>query len=527
MNQPDRRYLLPVLLSVALGAGVWLGNSMGSIEQASSGGTEKYRKLQDIIQILDDKYVDTINGEALFEQTISDMLHELDPHSNYISAKDLKAMNESIQGKFGGVGVRFMILRDTICVTNIINGSPSQKMGVRPGDKILRVDGKKAHGKKITNEKVMAMLKGQEGTAVTVELLRNGKVLKKRIVRGSIPIESVVAAYMVNASVGYIKVDEFSVTTSQEFSLAAAWLQQKGMKKLILDLRNNGGGVLQSAIEISDEFLASGKTIVQTKGEHTGTYTYRATSRGTLEKTPVAVLINSNSASASEIVAGALQDNDRGTIIGRRSFGKGLVQEDVPLRDGSNVRVTVSRYYTPTGRCIQKPYKEGYKKYMEDQLERYDNGELYAPDSSIFVDSLKFKTPKGKTVYGGGGIMPDIFVPYDSTGTSDYLTTLRYSQVFSGFAFDFVQTKRSQWPSPESFNKQFKVTDELINSLATFAEEEMHIPIDSKGLAHSKTAIAQSLKAEIARQIWMEEGFYQVFNSTDREFNKALMYLMR
>lgn len=527
MNQPDRQYLLPVLLSLTLAVGLWLGNSLGSIQEPSSEGTEKYQKLHDIIQILDNKYVDTINGEALFERTISDMLHELDPHSNYISAKDLKLMNESIQGRFGGVGVRFMILRDTICVTNIINGSPSQKVGLRPGDKILRVDGKKAHGKKITNEKVMSMLKGEEGTVVAVEVQRNGKVLIKRITRASIPIESVVAAYMVNPTVGYIKVDEFSVTTSEEFSLAAAWLQQKGMQKLILDLRNNGGGVLQSAIEMADEFLASGKTIVQTKGQHTGTYTYRATSRGSLEKTPVAVLINSNSASASEIVAGALQDNDRGAIIGRRSFGKGLVQEDVPLRDGSNVRVTVSRYYTPTGRCIQKPYKEGYEKYMEDQFERYDNGELYAPDSSIFVDSLKFKTPKGKTVYGGGGIMPDIFVPFDSSGTSNYFTALRYSQAFNGFAFDFVQNKRTQWRDPELYNRQFKVTDDVLKAFVAFAEDEMLIPIDTKGLAHSKKLISQTLKAEIARQIWMEEGFYQVFNSSDREFNKALLYLMR
>ena len=527
MNQPDRQYLLPVLLSLTLAVGLWLGNSLGSIQEPSSEGTEKYQKLHDIIQILDNKYVDTINGEALFERTISDMLHELDPHSNYISAKDLKLMNESIQGRFGGVGVRFMILRDTICVTNIINGSPSQKVGLRPGDKILRVDGKKAHGKKITNEKVMSMLKGEEGTVVAVEVQRNGKVLIKRITRASIPIESVVAAYMVNPTVGYIKVDEFSVTTSEEFSLAASWLQQKGMQKLILDLRNNGGGVLQSAIEMADEFLASGKTIVQTKGQHTGTYTYRATSRGSLEKTPVAVLINSNSASASEIVAGALQDNDRGTIIGRRSFGKGLVQEDVPLRDGSNVRVTVSRYYTPTGRCIQKPYKEGYEKYMEDQFERYDNGELYAPDSSIFVDSLKFKTPKGKTVFGGGGIMPDIFVPFDSSGTSNYFTALRYSQAFNGFAFDFVQNKRTQWRDPELFNRQFKVTDDVLKAFVAFAEDEMLIPIDTKGLAHSKKLISQTLKAEIARQIWMEEGFYQVFNSSDREFNKALLYLMR
>jgi carboxyl-terminal processing protease len=436
-------------------------------------------------------------------------------------------MNESIEGKFGGVGIRFMILRDTICVTNIISGSPSKRAGVRPGDKILQVDGKKVTGKTITNEKVMAMLKGTENTPVSVELLRGKKTVRKRIIRGVIPIESVVAAYMVNSSIGYIKVDEFSVTTPDEFRMAASWLQQKGMQKLILDLRNNGGGVLQSAIALADEFLPKGLAIVKTKGEHTGSYTYRSTSTGILEKTQVAVLINSSSASASEILAGALQDNDRGTIIGRRSFGKGLVQEDIRLRDGSDLRLTVSRYYTPTGRCIQKPYKDGYNKYMEDQIDRYDNGELYRPDSSVFVDSLKFRTPKGKIVYGGGGIMPDVFVPFDSSGSSLYFTELRYSQAFSGFAFDFVQNKRMQWKDPKVFTKTFTVEDKLVDRFVAFAEKEFKIKRNASELKHSRKLIAETLKSEIARQLWMEEGFYQVFNATDNEFEKAVQFLSK
>ncbi len=526
MIPSDKKYILPLLLSSVLATGLWLGHLM-SPETGKSGSysSEKYRKLQDIIEILDHKYVDTVNGEALFERAISDLLHELDPHSNYIAANDLQLMNESIQGKFGGIGVRFMILRDTICITNVISGSPSQQEGVRPGDKIILVNGKSVASKRITNEQVMAMLKGRENTAVSVTLLRGKKTIKKRIIRGEIPIESVVSAYMTDGSIGYIKVDEFSVTTPEEFHSAAGWLMGKGMKKLILDLRNNGGGVLQSAIALSDEFLPKGIPIVQTKGEHTGTFTYRATSAGILEKTEVVVLINSSSASASEIVAGALQDNDRGTIIGRRSFGKGLVQEDIRLRDGSDLRLTVSRYYTPTGRCIQKPYKDGYEKYMEDQIERYDNGELYAPDSSIFADSLRFKTPKGKIVHGGGGIMPDIFVPYDSSGSSLYFTELRYSQAFSGFAFDFVQNKRMQWKTPSIFAKTFQIDNKLIDQFVNFAEKEMKIKRNAMSLKHSRTLIAQTLKAEIARQLWMEEGYYQVLNTMDREFGKAVSFL--
>ncbi len=529
MFKSKNQYLVPLLLSGFLAVGLWIGHSFSPTESAFSGtsGQEKYQKMQDIINVLNEKYVDTLNGDALFEQTISDMLHKLDPHSNYISAKDLQSVNESIQGQFGGVGVRFMILRDTICVTNVISGSPSQRAGVQSGDKIIQVDGIKVAGKKISNEKVMSLLKGGENTTVSVRLLRNKKIINKRIVRGMIPIESVVSVYMVNKKVGYIKIDEFSVTTSDEFRKASSWLVEQGMKSLVLDLRNNGGGVLQSAIEIADEFLGKGIPIVKTKGEHTGSYTYRATSKGNLEKTKVAILINSNSASASEIVAGAIQDNDRGSIIGRRSFGKGLVQEDVRLRDGSDLRLTIARYYTPTGRCIQKSYDKGYEEYMADQIDRYDNGELYRPDSSLFVDSLKYKTPKGKIVYGGGGIMPDVFVPFDSSGTSLYYTDLRFSQSFNGFAFDYVSDKRTKWKTAEEFERTFNVTDDLIQRFAVFAQKEMKIQIVKSELNHSKKLIAKTLKAEIARQLWLENAYYKIVNQEDNEFQKAISTLLK
>lgn len=526
-NNSKNTYLLPFLFASCIAIGLWLGNALSpkGIDFSSIQGADKYQKIQDIIEVLDKKYVDTLNGDALFEQTISDMLHKLDPHSNYIPAKDLQAMNESIEGKFGGIGVRFFILRDTVCITNVIYGSPSYAAEIKAGDKIIEVDGKPVANKKITNEKIMSLLKGKENTTVNITILRNGKKLKKRVIRGVIPIESVVSAYLIEPTIGYIKIDQFSITTAEEFKKAASWLKQKGMKKLILDLRNNGGGVLQSATEIADEFLGANVPIVMTKGEHIGSQTYRATSRGILEKTGVVVLINANSASASEILAGAIQDNDRGTIIGRRSFGKGLVQEDVQLRDGSNLRLTVARYYTPTGRTIQKPYEEGYDEYMSSQIDRYNNGELYAPDSTLYVDSLKFKTPKGRIVYGGGGIMPDVFVPYDSSGTSWYFTDLRFSQAFSAFSFDFVQNKRSKWSSVTDFDKNFTVTNELISEFVRFSEKEIKIKEDKKGLAQSKTLIAKTLKAEIARQLWLEDGYFRIINKTDNEVQKALKYL--
>lgn len=522
-------YILPVVLAACISLGLFLGNvfSPKGFNFSESTGAEKYQKMQDIIDVLDHKYVDSLNGDDLFEQAISDMLHKLDPHSNYISAKDLQSVNESIEGKFGGVGVRFFILRDTICITNVIFGSPSYKAGLKAGDKILQVDGKKVTKIKVTNEEVMALLKGKENTEVLIQITRKGKVLNKHVVRGMIPIESVISAYMISPTIGYIKIEEFSITTSNEFRIAATELNQKGMKKLILDLRNNGGGVLQSATDIADEFLERNLPIVMTKGEHMKPITYRSTSGGILESTEVAILINANSASASEILAGAIQDNDRGTIIGRRSFGKGLVQEDIQLRDGSNLRLTIARYYTPTGRCIQKSYEKGFEEYMGDQTDRYDNGELYKPDSTLFVDSLKFKTPKGKIVYGGGGIMPDVFVPFDSTGTSWYFTELRFSLAFNGFAFDFANNNRNKWTSIETFDKTFTVSDALLNQFIRFSEKEIKVKQNKKDLAHSKALIVRTLKAEIARQLWLEDGYYHITNKTDNEVQKALKYLNR
>lgn len=527
MENNSRSYLIPLIVSVSAAIGLLFGgrlNPAPSEEQFSYGGSYD-QKLQDVLHLINKRYVDSVDVETLFEETISEMLHRLDPHSNYISAEELQAVNEGIAGQFGGVGIRFFIIRDTVCVTHVLPNSPSELAGLQDGDKILKVDEEKIAGNGISNEKVMKLLKGDAGTIVKLQVLRAGKKLNKSVTRGAIPVASVSTSYMIRDGVGFIRIDQFSRNTAMEFRHAAAELKKKGMKKLILDLRENPGGVLTAATAIVDEFLRSGLEIVETRGEHEKEKVYTSTSSGILKDVKVAVLINSRSASASEILAGAIQDNDRGTIVGRRSFGKGLVQEDVLLRDGSNIRLTIARYYTPSGRCIQKPYSDDIAEYQNDHAERMENGELYEVDSSIFVDSLKYVTPKGKVVYGGGGIMPDVFVPYDSTGLSWYYTGLRISSAFTAFSFDFVQGKRDKWESPDQFYKNFNVSDALLNKFVKFAKEQHDVSVDYSDLRHSRNRIKETLKAEIARQLWEEDGAFKVINETDNEVQEALKQL--
>ncbi len=517
-DKKSKIYLLPIGLCCFMAIGIWIGHSLSGKQKSSS-------KVNDIIEVINKNYVDKVDGEKLFEETISEMLHKLDPHSNYISPKDMKALTEQIQGEFGGIGVRFTLLRDTICVTNVIPGSPSQEAGVLAGDKIIAINKKSVASKKITNDKVMTLLKGLSNTSVEVTLWRNERKLNKTLVRGTIPIASIPCAIMTTKNIGYVKIDQFSVTTAQEFKDQTQKLLDLGMKSMILDLRNNGGGVLQTAVEIVDEFLKDGETIVSTKGANVKKEVFKASIIGKLERIPLVVLINENSASASEIVAGALQDNDRALILGRRSYGKGLVQKDISLQDKSNVRLTIARYYTPTGRCIQKPYTDDYEKYINEESVRFEHGEQFRLDSSLLVDSLKFKTPKGKIVYGGGGIFPDVFLPLDTMGGSWYFTELRYSNVFQSFAFDYVSNKRSTWKNPSQFQKTFVIDEKLTQEFLKYAYKNVHIPIDPAGIAKSKRFIQTTLKAEIARQIWTEEGYYTVINELDKEMQSAIKIL--
>jgi carboxyl-terminal processing protease len=516
-NQESQRFILPILFAITLIFGLVLGSKLSGNDYKND---EQVQKITDILKLLDERYVDKFDKDKIFEQTISEMLHKLDPHSNYISTKEMRAVTESIDGKFGGVGIRFQLIRDTVCVTNIIDKSPSQLVGIMAGDKIIKINKKKFTGKQITNDKVLSNLKGQAGTSVEVSILRNKQELSFTILRDEIPLKTVFGVYMIDKETGFIGIDQFSIPTAEEFRVAAQKLKAQGMKKLILDLRNNGGGVLQSSTEIADEFLPAGTIIVKTKGRKEQEQVYYSTSGGMLESIKAVVLVNANSASASEILAGALQDNDRAIIIGRRTFGKGLVQEDRPLRDGSNLRITIARYYTPSGRCIQKPYNGNYEDYLKDES-RILKGELYQLDTSLYVDSLKFKTRGGRTVYGGGGITPDVFVGYDSTGSTIYLTQLLISGAFQSFSFDFVANKRSSWTSAKDYFTRFQVSDANLQSFVAYASKWYGVPLNTNELKRSKAFIVNNLKAEIARQLYAEEGYYRVTNALDNELKAA------
>ncbi|MFM7005798.1 MAG: S41 family peptidase [Flavobacteriales bacterium] len=517
---PKPLYWLPALLTFVAALGIWFGTTLLGSKTASN---KEIQKLEQIFDVLDQQYVDKINKEEIFEETISELLHKLDPHSNYVSAKDIKLLDEQTNASFGGIGVRFLLFRDTICVTHVNELSPAQLAGLERGDRIITINNKLSCGKFMTNEKVMSRLKGVPNTQVKVTILRKGKKLQKTITRGIIPIQTVNCSYLLKEQVGYIKIAQFSIPTANEFKAAAERLLRGGMKKLVLDLRGNGGGTMETAIQIADEFLPAHRVILSSKGLHSKERKFTSTSGGLLENIKVAVLIDAQSASASEILAGALQDNDRAVIVGRRSYGKGLIQQDKRLSDGSNIRITVARYYTPSGRSIQRPYKEGYDAYRAAENRAYEE-EYFKPDSSIFVDSLKYKTRKGRVVYGGGGIMPDVFVPGDTTGTSMYLTELLWAGAFNAFAFDYL----NQHPvsmNLQQFITEFKVNDALLLSFTRFAQKEFNITYQAREFTHSKRRIAQNLKAELASHLFTENGYYRVVNTQDKEIQRALMQL--
>ncbi len=522
----NSKALLPLLFMLFLAGGILIG---GKLNRSSGGGNQSASssKIQDIISKIDKEYVDPIQKEKLMEETIDDMLHKLDPHSNYIPAQDLKAMNEQMSGKFGGVGIRFALIRDTLCVTNVIANSPAFRSGVKSGDRIIAIDGKSITGKKTKNDDIMGKLKGDPGTDVRVTLMSPNKKKRSTIItRDLIPLYSIVCAQMINKETGYIRLESFSETSEDEFHLAAKKLLGQGMKKLIFDLRENPGGLLSAAIAISDEFLGGSSKIVSVKGKNSA-QNQLALSRpgGLLENTKAVILLNENSASASEIVAGALQDNDRALIVGRRSFGKGLVQRDFQLKDNSNLRLTIARYYTPSGRCIQRPFEDNFEDYIHDELDREKSGEYFKADSSILKNAKKFYTKKGRIVYDGGGIMPDYFVPLDTSNSTIYYVALRYSASFQHIAFDYVKDKRRKWSSIQQFNTLFNPDQALIEKLVNYAEKEFHIKRRPSDYKRSYALIQRALKAEIARQLFIEEGYYFVVSYGDKELQKALSLL--
>ncbi len=513
---------LPIVLCLGLAAGVFVGSSFSSRKSTAEVGSD-VQKLREVLTKVHDEYVDTVNTRNLVDEAITEMLHKLDPHSSYIPAQDRIAANEDLRGNFDGIGVEFNIFQDTIVVVTPLSGGPSEALGVQSGDKIIRVDDKNLAGIGVTSADVMKALKGPKGTEVKVTILRRGKEIDYKIVRDKIPQYSVDVSYMVDNQIGYIKVNRFAATTYDEFHQALSKLKEQGMKKLILDLQGNPGGYMNIAIDMADDFLKAGKKIVFTKGKDKKNNSEAfSTDRGSFEQGDLIVLVNEGSASASEIVSGALQDNDRALIVGRRSFGKGLVQSPFDLSDGSELRLTVSRYYTPSGRSIQKPYQDG-DEYALDIISRYNHGEFFHADSIKFNDSLKYITPNGRTVYGGGGIMPDYFVPLDTSLNSHYLNELYTSTSIQEYTFDYAERHKEELEKKgyEDYLKNFTVTDKMISELIKVGERNKVKP-NTKELKEKKQLFQVHIKAQIARKLWGNDGFYPVFNETNEVFKQAV-----
>lgn len=522
------KIILPVIFALLLTTGIFIGSKLNFSNQPVIRFLQPQKKSSDkinnILNFIEEEYVDTVKKEDLVEKAIPEILHNLDPHSVYISAKEIQDMREPLEGNFQGIGIEFNIIRDTIRVISVISGGPSEELGIQAGDKIVYIEGKTAAGIKIKNKDVLSKLRGKGGTKVKVGVMRGNskKIIDYTITRGVIPIYSVDVSYMLNKKTGYIKISRFAETTYDEFEEHAAKLRAKGMENLVLDLRGNGGGLLSTAVKICDEFLEKGEVIVSTKGRSHPKETLTASSRGILGAIKLAVIIDESSASASEIVAGAIQDNDRGTIIGRRSFGKGLVQRETMLSDSSAIRLTVARYYTPTGRCIQKPYTN-LQDYYNEEYERTLTGELMHADSIHHKDSLKYITTKGKIVYGGGGITPDIFVPVDTAGRTQFLTELFVKGAINQFGFNYADKNRNVLfkKGLDSYIKDFSIDGSLMNDFLDFSYT-LGVKKNTTEFERSKGFIKNMLKASIARQIWRNEGFFQILNEDDNEIKKAL-----
>ena len=497
---------------------------------AQSKAQMNAQKLGTTLYLIENFYVDTANLDKVTEDAIIAALKELDPHSAYISKKDVEKTNEPLVGSFEGIGVTYQLIRDTITVISPTAGGPSEKVGIMTGDQIIKIDGEDAFGKKIDNDYVQKRLRGKKGTKVTVSVKRDSdpELIDFEITRDKIPLNSINAAYMLDNHVGYIKLDRFAQESNQEFMEAFAKLQAQGMESLIFDLRGNTGGYLNTAIELVDQFLTENKLIVFTEGIHSPRQEWRSKKNGLYTAGKLVVLIDEGSASASEILSGAIQDHDRGVVIGRRSFGKGLVQRPFNLPDGAVIRLTTSRYHTPSGRCIQRPYENGVEDYAKEMEKRLKNGEYYHADSIHFPDSLKYKTDGGRTVYGGGGIMPDIFIPVDTAYNSKLYTNLVRKGALNRFTTDYALKHRdaikAQYGDFEHYNKDFVVDQDIINGLKK-AAEDAKVEWNDEQFKHSEKFILLQMKALIARNVWETQQYYQVMASTDPGVQKALEVL--
>jgi len=519
--------LIPLLIAVSLAAGVLIGNLLNRNSQPGFAGLNmgSSNKISEILSYIEQGYVDSVNTASIIEQTIPEILKNLDPHTTYIPPVDMKEVQEEMTGKFSGIGVQFSIMEDTVRVIEVISGGPSSKVGLMPGDRIVKVNDSIIAGVKVVNATVLNLLRGDKNTKVLVGVVRKGysNELDFEITRGDIPINSIDVSYMIDAETGFIKISRFANKTYKEFMDSMEKLSDLGAKKAIIDLRQNPGGSLVTVLQMVDEFLEKDEPILYTEGVNQPRKTYNASGSNTWKDFKVYVMIDEYSASASEIFAGAMQDNDRGLIIGRRSFGKGLVQEQIPLGDGSALRLTVARFYTPSGRCIQSSYDEGNEKYYNQIYERFHSMEQLVADSMHFADSLRYTTKSGRVVYGGGGIMPDFFVPIDTAGNSDYYNKISRKGLVYSFAYNYADENRktlSKFTKADEFDEYLDQKN-ILNEFVKYAEEK-GVDQDKAGLKTSGIIINAQLKAYIARNIIGEEGFYPIIQKIDNTLKRAI-----
>lgn len=518
---------LPLLFALVMIIGMYLGFSL----RGSTSGAGVFLRngsanaVDEILKLVKTKYVDDVNIDSLNEEAIDNILSHLDPHSVYIPPKDLAFVNEDLEGQFQGIGVEFQLFYDTVNVVNVIPGGPSEKAGMQVGDKIIKVnDTVTIAGVHITSEGIRKQLRGPQNSTVSVTVLRGTELRKIVIQRGMIPLPSIDASYIIAPQTGYIRINKFAATTYLEFMDAITKLQKQGIDKLVLDLRDNGGGLVDQAANIADEFLDGDKMIVYTQGNKSGRYDYKCRKDGVFEKGKLVVLVNESTASASEILSGALQDWDRATIIGRRTFGKGLVQNQFNLSNGGALRLTIARYYTPIGRNIQKPYDKGREQYEEELMNRFHDGEVIHGDTT--KHGPEFKTPGGHIVYGGGGITPDIFVAFDTTAQAKVITQLYVKGTISDFIYNYYMQHKPQlqaYKTPADLYKQFTPGEAEWQQLLSFAQKDS---IDINSLpATAKADVIKRMPALLSRQIWRTEGYFEVNNQNDSTVKKALEVL--
>ena len=533
MDSNKRTHYIPIIIAVSIVAGIFIGTfyanrfSEDTRGMGMMGATNN--KLNGLLSIINEQYVDTVNMTELIEDTMPQILGELDPHSSYIPAKDLQAVNDDLRGSFSGIGVQFTIQQDTIHISDVISGGPSEKVGIMPGDRIVEIDDSAFVGKIVTNNESMKRLKGPKGSEVKLGIFRQGEkeLLHFTIIRGDIPVKSIDASYMLNDKFGYIKINKFGETTYPEMLIALAQLHQHNCEGVVIDLRSNTGGYMGSAIQMVNEFLPKGELIVYTEGRNSPRENYFSNGTGSSQQLPLIILLDEVSASASEIFAGAIQDNDRGTIIGRRSFGKGLVQQPIEFNDGSAIRLTIARYHTPSGRCIQKPYNKGKDEAYElDIINRYEHGEFFSEDSIKQDESHIYYTSLGREVYGGGGIMPDIFVPQDTTGVTSYFNMAMNRGLTIQFAFQYTDQNRQKLQKYDNADDMLKYlkTQNILEKFARFAE--------SKGLKRrnilmqkSKELFYRNLYGNIIYNMLNMEEYVKFLNQSDKTVKKALEVL--